>query len=170
VQLGGLSHTLTQCVLSGECRASSRATVKLQVCLDSIIVLKPSLARSSRAYHLMCMRVLVVEDEFLQRREIAVALAAAGYETDEASQDALERMRRRLPNLILLDLRMPRMNGLEFGSAQLKDLDLATVPVVVLSATPGDASISAACPAGVLTKPVNLAALLKLIRDLRIAS
>lgn len=118
------------------------------------------------------MRVLVVEDEFLQRREIAVALAAAGYETDEAANglDALERMRRHLPDLVLLDMRMPRMNGLDFRREQLKDPTLTAVPFVLLSATPGDANISALRPVAVVTKPIDLAALLKLINGLRNAN
>lgn len=62
--------------------------------------------------------------------------------------------RTELPDLILLDLMMPNMNGWEFRDAQLRDHRLAKIPVVVLSAT-GERSrpIDAAM---VLRKPVTL--------------
>jgi CheY-like chemotaxis protein len=77
------------------------------------------------------MRILVVEDEFLLRLELSQALAAAGYEVDQAAngQIAIEHLRRHRPDLILLDLRMPVMDGFDFRAQQLSDPDLATVPV-----------------------------------------
>ena len=59
-----------------------------------------------------------------------------------------------LPDLILLDLMMPNMNGWQFREAQLRDPRLAAIPVVVLSAT-GERSrpIDAA---RILRKPVTL--------------
>jgi CheY-like chemotaxis protein len=62
-----------------------------------------------------------------------------------------------------LELRMPRMSGLQFRHAQLNDPDLAAVPVIALSGTPGDASISAPRPVALFTKPPDFAALLKLV-------
>jgi CO dehydrogenase/acetyl-CoA synthase alpha subunit len=65
------------------------------------------LAQLSGPTQVTRMRVLVVEDEFLQRHELALTLGAAGYEVDEAAdgQIALKRMGQQLPHLILLDLR-----------------------------------------------------------------
>jgi CheY-like chemotaxis protein len=48
--------------------------------------------------------------------------------------EALERMRERLPCMVLLDIQMPLMNGWEFREEQLKDPILARVPVVCLTA------------------------------------
>jgi CheY-like chemotaxis protein len=64
------------------------------------------------------MRILVVEDEVLLRVSLADALRECGYDVDEASNGhlALEWMRRHLPDLVLLDLRMPVMDG--FNSAR----------------------------------------------------
>jgi CheY-like chemotaxis protein len=63
----------------------------------------------------------------LQLEGYSVATAANGAE-------GLEKMRRRRPCLVLLDLMMPVMNGEQFRSAQLDDPALASVPVVCISA------------------------------------
>jgi CheY-like chemotaxis protein len=69
-----------------------------------------------------------------------------------------------VPDLILLDLMMPNMNGWEFREAQLRDARLAKIPVAVLSAT-GERSrpISAT---RILRKPVTLDALLLAVSEL----
>ena len=114
------------------------------------------------------MRILVVEDEFLLRLELSQALAAAGYEVDQAAngQIAIEHLRRHRPDLILLDLRMPVMDGFDFRAQQLSDPDLATVPVVVVSATSEDARIPALRAVAVVSKPARTDAVLKLTNDL----
>jgi CheY-like chemotaxis protein len=72
--------------------------------------------------------------------------------------------RNEVPDLILLDLMMPNMNGWEFREAQLRDARLAKIPVAVLSAT-GERSrpISAT---RILRKPVTLDALLLAVSEL----
>ncbi len=67
-------------------------------------------------------RILIVEDEWAIRQVAARALAAAGYEVVEAEDGevALELLRapgRSPVDLVLTDLRMPRMNGLQLGLA-----------------------------------------------------
>lgn len=87
-------------------------------------------------------RVLVVEDEEAIRETLADALRDEGYEV-ECARDGLaalavlEARLPRCPDVILLDLMMPRMNGWAFVRAvrELPDLrTLARVPVVLLSA------------------------------------
>jgi CheY-like chemotaxis protein len=114
------------------------------------------------------MRVLVVEDEFLVRLELCQVLAGAEYEVDQAANGriAIERMRSHCPDLILLDLRMPVMDGFDFRAQQLSDPDLATVPVIVVSATSEDARIPALRAAAVVSKPASSDAVLKLTNDL----
>jgi CheY-like chemotaxis protein len=81
-------------------------------------------------------RVLVIEDDPDIRTAISEALACAGYEAIEAG-DGLEGLgaaRRSAPDLILLDLMMPRMDGRSFRAAQLADPQLAHIPVAIVSA------------------------------------
>ncbi len=80
-------------------------------------------------------RVLLVEDDVIIRTDVADALREEGYVVDEANNGAhaLERMRAALPDVVLLDLMAPVMNGWEFRKRQLSEPDLETVPVVVVS-------------------------------------
>jgi DNA-binding response OmpR family regulator len=113
------------------------------------------------------MRVLIVEDEFLLRDELAEMLTAAGYETIQASngQMALEQMHRDKPDLVLLDLAMPVMNGEDFRAEQLKDPALAGVPVVLVSGHADAAQVRALQAAAYVTKPINEATLLAVVRQ-----
>ncbi|GAB4193720.1 MAG: hypothetical protein OHK0022_08930 [Roseiflexaceae bacterium] len=84
------------------------------------------------------MTILLVEDDAAIRSMIAEVLADEGYQvlTAEHGQAALDLLRRTrpLPSLILLDLMMPVMTGWVFRQAQLCDPNLASIPVVALSA------------------------------------
>ncbi len=78
--------------------------------------------------------VLVVEDDAGIRQFIAVLLSKEGYETAEApnGEVALQMIARRQPELILLDMQMPMMNGSEF----LKRLGRITdrhIPVIIVT-------------------------------------
>ena len=77
--------------------------------------------------------ILVVEDDLILRESIAATLRAWGYEAETASDgvEALEKIRAAEPTLILSDLRMPRMGGLEL----LKELqhELCSVRCIVIS-------------------------------------
>lgn len=81
--------------------------------------------------------VMIVDDDIDIRFAIELALESSGYRVVGAANglEALRDLRTRtpLPFVILLDLRMPGMNGEEFRAAQLLDPAIASVPVVVLS-------------------------------------
>lgn len=81
-------------------------------------------------------RVLVVDDDREIRELLVELLSTEGYDVSAAGdgQRALAEARARRPDVILLDLMMPIMNGREFREAQLKDLALASVPVLIVSA------------------------------------
>jgi CheY-like chemotaxis protein len=85
----------------------------------------------------MKSRVLLVEDDPDVRSTLADILSLEGFDV-EATEDgdtALELLRAgRRPDVILLDLMMPRMNGWQFRASQETDPELARIPVVVLSA------------------------------------
>jgi CheY-like chemotaxis protein len=80
--------------------------------------------------------VLVVDDDDELRELIALHLNASGYETLEAGDGvaALQLLREGRPlSLMLLDLRMPRMNGLELLDQLRTEHALDGIPVVVLT-------------------------------------
>jgi CheY-like chemotaxis protein len=85
--------------------------------------------------------VLIVEDDAETRQMLATLLATRGFQP-VAAEDGLEALhllrtvRRRAPHvpcLVLLDLMMPRLGGLEVRRAQLGDPTVASVPVAVMS-------------------------------------
>jgi two-component system NtrC family sensor kinase len=88
-------------------------------------------------------RILVVEDDAGVRREATDVLEDAGYRVDQAS-DGLQALTRLgqspRPNLILLDLMLPGLDGWQLRAAQLASPTLADIPVLVMS---GDDSAQA---------------------------
>jgi CheY-like chemotaxis protein len=82
--------------------------------------------------------VLLAEDDDDLRDALADTLEDAGYTTAAFAngQDALEWLQgtSRPPSLVLLDLRMPIMDGWQFRERQIKEPAIAGVPVVLLSA------------------------------------
>ena len=83
-------------------------------------------------------RVLLVDDEPLIRKFISGYLVAAGYVVRVAVDglDALEKLRTGLPDLVICDLKMPRMSGFEFLDVVRKRFP--QIPVIVISADPAD--------------------------------
>src|SRR4051812_16237966 len=84
-----------------------------------------------------CRSILIVEDEELIRATLSLALEFEGYLVFTAANgkegiELLPKVER--PCLILLDLMMPVMNGWEFVDALEKDMILATIPVIVVTA------------------------------------
>lgn len=110
-------------------------------------------------------RVLVVDDDFDIRTMLGMTLELEGYAVELAAhgRDALERLRvDPHAQLILLDLRMPVMNGWQFREAQRANPAIADIPVVVLS---GDGDVEAETRAvgasSFLKKPVDLDELIR---------
>src|SRR6476469_5601578 len=85
------------------------------------------------------MSVLVIEDDDGVSLSVATLLRDEGYEV-EVANGGVAAMRRLaqspLPGLILLDLMMPDMDGIEFRQRQLADPSLRDIPVIILSARP----------------------------------
>jgi CheY-like chemotaxis protein len=114
-------------------------------------------------------RVLVVEDDQDVRDTILDLLSDEGVPAagmaDGASALRFLRAATVKPNLVLLDLMMPGVNGTEFRRLQLEDPSLANIPVVLLSADVTTESASRSMRvAGYLRKPVKLGQLLEVVR------
>ncbi|HKE83162.1 MAG TPA: response regulator [Vicinamibacterales bacterium] len=112
----------------------------------------------------MAKFILIVEDDFDVARSVAAVLEAEGYDTAIAANgcEALDHLRQNnCPDLILLDMMMPVMNGWKFREEQRKQPALASIPVVTLTAD-GDARGKAASiqAAGHIAKPVEIDGLL----------
>ncbi len=111
--------------------------------------------------------VLVVDDDRDICEAVQTVLELEGYAVVTAADgaQALARLRAGVrPCVIILDLMMPNMNGVQFREAQQQDPELRAIPVLVLSGD-GRAPIKAA-NLGVegLRKPVELDVLLEAIR------
>lgn len=110
--------------------------------------------------------ILIVEDDFAIREILTQVLEEHGYDVQGAAngQEALVFLQRHAPpQLILLDLMMPVMDGYAFRTAQQADAALASIPVVVLSADK-ESEIDPALEAdGQLEKPVRLATLVEVV-------
>jgi len=118
----------------------------------------------------MVSLILIVEDDGDIREDLADILRNEGYEVLTASngQEACDRLRSpsALPDLILLDLMMPIMDGWQFRAEQLKDASLAQIPVIVLSGAVDVRKEAAALgAAGYASKPFKLDVLLSMIRQ-----
>ncbi|MFY9912186.1 MAG: response regulator [Candidatus Sulfotelmatobacter sp.] len=81
------------------------------------------------------MKILLVEDSKFLRLATERALARAGYEVCSAGDgdEALRMAQVKLPDLILLDMLLPKMSGLEVLKALKKDASTRLIPVVVMT-------------------------------------
>jgi CheY-like chemotaxis protein len=107
--------------------------------------------------------VFVVEDDVDTRDMLGRFLELEGFEVELASngKQALERLSAGVhPCVILLDLMMPVMDGWQFRREQVRDRELAEIPVIVVSAA-GRERIAEIDANAYLTKPVDLEQLLE---------
>ena len=116
--------------------------------------------------------VFVLEDEMPVRMVLVDALEGVGYRTtgfgDGAS--ALERLAEITPALIMLDMRMPRMDGFEFLTKLRANPDWTRIPVVIVSGL-GDELLRAIDASradslgvvGIFAKPFDLPTLLRYV-------
>jgi CheY-like chemotaxis protein len=112
--------------------------------------------------------VLVVDDDQAIRSILIETLTGEGYRVGEASNGAegLDRLHDGLPDLILLDILMPVLNGYQFLEQLLRDRDRRhlEIPIVLLSATHAlPAAAQSAGVKAVLTKPFDMGVLLAIV-------
>lgn len=86
-------------------------------------------------------RVLLADDDPSLLRLISTTLGTDDFDLLQASdgQEALEVARRERPDLILLDINMPRLDGFQVCQALKRDAETASIKVVMLSARGSDA-------------------------------
>jgi CheY-like chemotaxis protein len=115
----------------------------------------------------MMTLLLVVEDDAIIRMRLKILLEMEGYRVREASngRDALDFLRqsRDFPCLVVLDLMMPVMDGIEFRRTQLQDPDLAHVPVVIVTGKNDLKEVDDLQPLHIVRKPFQADVLLELI-------
>ncbi len=119
----------------------------------------------------MAGRILVVDDVATNRIVMKVKLAAACYTVDQAENgaSALAAARETRPDLILLDVMMPDMSGLDVCRALKRDPATASIPVVLITALSDRDAKMEGLEAGAddfLTKPVEEVTLLARVRSL----
>jgi len=115
--------------------------------------------------------ILVVDDSVSIRQVISRLLSDQGWRVETARDgiDALEQLRERTPDLILLDIEMPRMNGYELLNAINAQPDYQKIPVVMLTSRTAEKHRERAVELGArgyVTKPYNDDDLVELVLQL----
>ena len=117
----------------------------------------------------MPKKILVVDDERHIVRLVEVNLQRAGYEVVQAYDgvEALEKVSADKPDMIVLDVMMPRMNGFDVLKNLKAKPETMDIPVIMLTAKAQDADIFRGWQSGVdsyLTKPFNPMELLTFVK------
>jgi two-component system, cell cycle response regulator DivK len=107
------------------------------------------------------LRVLIVDDNEQNAKLVRDVLEAAGMSTLSAATaaDGLALAREHQPHLVLMDLRLPDLDGLEAARRLHADADTGHIPVVALSATRAEdagALLREQCFSGYIEKPVDV--------------
>ena len=106
-------------------------------------------------------KVMIIDDEMLVIKVVKRYLSAEGYAnfvTVNDSRQALEKIWEEQPDVILSDIHMPEVSGLDILRARQKDAKLTSIPVLILSGSSGDEVMREALELGAtdfLAKPVD---------------
>jgi DNA-binding response OmpR family regulator len=114
-------------------------------------------------------RVLIVEDEPHIVLSLEILLQRAGYTTSVATDgdEGLDLIRRQRPDVVLLDIMLPRRNGYDVCRTVKADPALAAIPVIMLSAKGQEVEVLKGLELGAsayITKPFGNAEVLEAIR------
>ena len=116
-------------------------------------------------------RILVVEDNDLNRKLFCDLLRANGFVVEPVAdgREAIERARSFVPNLVIMDIQLPHVSGLELIEALKGDPELRTIPVLAVTAYAGkgdEERIRDAGAEGYLAKPVSITPFMVAVRKL----
>ena len=119
----------------------------------------------------MAKRILVVEDNDLNRKLFCDLLKANGFVVEPLADglEALERARGFVPNLVIMDIQLPNVSGLDLIEALKADKDLRPIPVLAVTAYAGkgdEERIRDAGADGYLAKPVSIGPFMTAVRKL----
>jgi adenylate cyclase len=115
-------------------------------------------------------RILIVDDNETNRDILATRLAKHGYELAQAGdgEEALAAAREQLPDLILLDVMMPKLDGFEVCRRLKTDASAPFTPIILITAKADSKDIVAGLEAGAdeyLTKPIDQLALVARVKS-----
>lgn len=119
----------------------------------------------------MASRILIVDDTETMRLYEHMLLSGQGYDLDMASDgvEAIEKIAARKPDLVLLDIMMPRMNGIECCRQIKATEDTKDIKVVMVTTKSEYEKVKEAFAAGCddyVTKPINRVELLAKMKEL----
>ena len=121
-----------------------------------------------RRYKVKRQRILIVEDDRLSLVVLRQLLMAQGYEILHSSEgwDGINRARNEKPDLIVMDIKLPDISGLDATLLLKKDDQTRDIPIIAVTAcvTPGDKAnaLNSGC-AAYIAKPVDIGNLLRTV-------
>ncbi len=107
-------------------------------------------------------RILVADDDRLMRALLSDTLESVGYTVVVAAngEEALMRVRADLPDLILLDILMPKLNGIQVAKELKSDPATSGIPIIMVTSLRGTPAATVSRAEAYLQKPVDLRDLL----------
>ena len=119
----------------------------------------------------MAKRILVVEDNDLNRRLFCDVLRANGFAVEPVADglQAIESTRNFVPNLVIMDIQLPNVSGLDLIAQMKADLTLRAIPVLAVTAYAGkgdEERIRDAGAEGYLAKPVSIGPFMQAVNGL----
>ena len=113
--------------------------------------------------------ILLLEDEEEQRNLLGAVLEGEGYQVigAETAEQALEKLEKRRPDIILADIKLPKMDGLEFFHEVKKRTQLKNVPFIFVTAFGDPTAIEEVVKLGAtyITKPYQIEGLLAAVKS-----
>lgn len=116
-------------------------------------------------------RIMVVEDNDLNRKLFCDVLKANGFEVEPVAdgESVLETARSTVPHLIIMDIQLPGISGVDLIEAAQRDANLRNIPVLAVTAfaAKGDEErIRSAGASGYLAKPVSIMPFMNAVNEL----
>jgi two-component system cell cycle response regulator DivK len=119
----------------------------------------------------MTKRILVVEDNDLNRKLFCDVLKAGGFSVEPCAdgETAIERARAFVPNLVIMDIQLQDISGLDLIAGIKRDVDLRDIPVLAVTAYAGkgdEERIREVGAEGYLAKPVSIGPFMTAVKGL----